>query len=324
MRVMPMAMRAVAVLLMLAPTVALAQTDFPNRPLRLLVGFPPGGSTDVLSRTLANEARKALGQDVIIVNKPGASGALAIVDLVTSPADGYTIAMTPSSTLTLAHEFQQIRPDLLEYTDALLTVGRQRIGIAVKAESDIKTFKDLVERARKEPGKVSLGIPGAGTMTDLISRAVFKEAGAEVNIVPFNGDASVATAMLGDHVTAGAMSAGGWNPQIAGGKMRLLASMEQERAEIAPDVPTMIELGYPLKGDAIQYLLAPKNLPPAIRQKLTDIFAEATKSAAFIDIAKQNALYDARLITGTDLDAYLLKDRANNAMLVEKLGLKKK
>ncbi len=318
------AARAVVALLLFAPGAALAQADFPNRPLRLLVGFPPGGSTDVLSRVLAQEARKALGQEVIIVNKPGASGALAIVDVVASPADGYTIALTPSSTLTLAHEFQQIRPDLLEQTDALLTVGRQRIGIAVKAESDIKTLKDLIERARKEPGKVSLGIPGAGTMTDLISRAVFKEAGVDVNIVPFNGDAPVATAMLGDHVTAGAMSAGGWNPQIAGGKMRLLASLEQERAEIAPDVPTVIEIGYPLKGDAIQYLLGPKGLPPEVRKKLTDIFVEATKSPAFIDIAKQNALYDPRSITGAALDAYLLKDRTTNAALVEKLGLKKK
>ena len=136
------AARAVVALLLFAPGAALAQADFPNRPLRLLVGFPPGGSTDVLSRVLAQEARKALGQEVIIVNKPGASGALAIVDVVASPADGYTIALTPSSTLTLAHEFQQIRPDLLEQTDALLTVGRQRIGIAVKAESDIKTLKD--------------------------------------------------------------------------------------------------------------------------------------------------------------------------------------
>ena len=226
--------------------------------------------------------------------------------------------------MTLAHEFQSIRSDLLENTDAILSVGRQRIGIAIKTDSDIKTFKDFIERARKEPGKLSLGIPGTGTMTDVISRAVFREAGVDVNIVPFNGDAPVATAILGGHVTVGAFSAGGWNPQVQGGTMRLLVSMEQERADLAPEVPTLIELGYPLKGDAIQHLYAPKGLPPAIRKKLIDVFTEASLTKNFIDIAKQNALYDPKITTGEALDAYLLKDRATNKALIEKLGLGKK
>jgi tripartite-type tricarboxylate transporter receptor subunit TctC len=308
----------------LGSSLAAAQSDYPYRQIRLMVGFPPGGSTDVLSRTLAQEARKALGQEIVVINKPGASGALAVTDVATSSADGYTIGVTPSSSMTLAHEFQSIRPDLLESTDAIVSVGRQRIGIAVKADSDIKTFKDFIERARKEPGKLSLGIPGTGTMTDLIARAVFREAGVDVNIVPFNGDAPVATAMLGGHVTAGAMSAGGWNPQIQAGTMRLLVSMEQERAEIAPDVPTLIELGYPLKGDAIQHLYGTKGLPPAVRKRLIEVFTEASLAQNFIDIAKQNALYDPRIMAGEALDAYLLKDRATNKALVDKLGLGKK
>jgi tripartite-type tricarboxylate transporter receptor subunit TctC len=161
-------------------------------------------------------------------------------------------------------------------------------------------------------------------MTDLISRAVFLEAGVDVNVVPFNGDAPVIAAVLGDHVSAGSLSAGGWNPQIAAGKMRLLVSQEQERAEIAPDVPTLIELGYQYKGDSLQFMYGPKGLPPAIRKKLIDVFTEASRSKTYIDIAKQNALYDPQLIVAGELDAYLLKDRANNKALVQKLGLGKK
>jgi tripartite-type tricarboxylate transporter receptor subunit TctC len=314
--------RAAVLALLLMPSLAIAQ-DYPNKQIRLMVGFPPGGSTDVLSRTLAQEARKALGQEIVVINKPGASGALAVTDVANSPADGYTIGVTPSSSMTLAHEFQSIRADLLESTDAIVSVGRQRIGIAVKADSDIATFKDFIERARKEPGKLSLGIPGVGTMTDLISRAVFREAGVDVNIVPFNGDAPVATAILGGHVTAGAFSAGGWNPHLQGKTMRLVASMEQERAELAPDVPTLIEIGYPLKGDAIQHLFAPKGLPPAVRQKLIAVFSDAVRSGAYVGVAKQNALYDPKMTTGEALDAYLLKDRATNKDLVRKLGLGK-
>ena len=205
----------------------------------------------------------------------------------------------------------------------MITVGSQRTGMAVKADSDIKNFNDLVERARKEPGKISLGIPGTGTMSDLMSRELFRLAGVDVNVVPFNGDAPVATAILGGHVSAGSFSAGGWNPLIQAGNMRLIASMEQERAEIAPDVATLIELGYPIKGGTIQYMYAPKGLPPAIRQKLIDVFTDASRSKIYIDIAKQNALYDDKLIAGDALDAYLVADRAKNAALVEKLGMKK-
>ena len=92
--------RIVVGILALTPALAFAQSDYPNHPLRLLVGFPPGGSTDVLSRTLAQEARKALGQEIVVINKPGASGALSVIEVVGSPADGYTIGVTPSSTVT--------------------------------------------------------------------------------------------------------------------------------------------------------------------------------------------------------------------------------
>ncbi|MGZ5836504.1 MAG: Bug family tripartite tricarboxylate transporter substrate binding protein [Xanthobacteraceae bacterium] len=302
---------------------ASAQSDFPNHPIRLFVGFPPGGSTDVLSRTLAQEARQALGQEVVVINKPGATGALAAIEVANSPADGYTIGVTPSSTMTLAHQLQSIRADLLESTSALISVGSQRTGMAVKTDSDIASFKDLIERARKEPGKISIGVPGSGTMSDLMCRSLFREAGVDINIVPFNGDAPVATAVLGGHVSAGSFSAGGWNPLIAAGKMRLIASMEQERAEIAPDVPTLIEQGYSIKGGTIQYMFAPKGLPPAVFGRLFDVFYKASKSPVYVEIAKQNALYDDRLIAGGPLDTYLLNDRNKDAALVEKLGLKK-
>jgi tripartite-type tricarboxylate transporter receptor subunit TctC len=156
-----------------------------------------------------------------------------------------------------------------------------------------------------------------------MARALFRDLGADINVVPFNGDAPVATAILGGHVSAGSFSAGGWNPLVAAGTMRLIASLEEDRAEIAPDVPTLIELGYPFKGGTIQYMFAPKGLPPALRQKLIEVFAKAATSVSYVDIAKQNALYDDKLITGEMLDDYLRQDRAANKALVDQLGMKK-
>lgn len=301
-----------------------AQADFPSRPIRLLVGFPPGGSTDVLARALAHEGRKLLGQEIVVVNKPGATGVISANEVAAANPDGYTIGISPSTTFTLAHLFQNIRPDLLESTAALALVGRQRIGIVGKGDSPQRTLKEFIEKARKNPGKLAIGIPGTGTKVELITRAIIMQEGVDVSIVPFQGDAPVATAILGGHVAAGSFAAGGWTPHVRAGSMRLLASMEDERAEAAPEVPTLMELGYPLTGAAIQYVYAPKGMPASVTKRLTDAVAEAARSPVYIDVATKNGLYDKNPIVGESLDRYLLKDRAAIAELVDKLGLKKK
>ncbi|MFM9967793.1 MAG: Bug family tripartite tricarboxylate transporter substrate binding protein [Burkholderiales bacterium] len=313
----------ISAMALLLPCGVHAQSDFPVKNIRLLVGFPPGGSTDVLARLLAADAGKRLGQDILVVNRPGVTGALAVGDVVASPADGYTLGVTPSTVLTLTHLYQNIRPDLLENSGALLMVGRQRVGIAAKADSEIRTFRQFVEAARRAPGKLSVGIPGTGTLTELITRAVFAQEKLDVNIVPFQGDAPIITAIMGNHVTAGSFSAGGWAQQVRAGSMRLLASLEGERSEVAPDVPTLLELGYELKGNAIQYMFAPKGLPPAVRSRLIDAFRQASRTPTFIEVATKNALYDANAMAGDDLDQYLLKDRAGLVALAERLGVKK-
>ena len=321
--VVPIAFTALLPAAFEAIPLAIAQTEFPARQIRLLVGFPPGGSTDVLARVLAQESRAALGQDMIVINKPGATGSLAVIEVVAAAADGYTIGISPSSTFTLAHQFQSIRPDLLESTEALIVAGRQRIGMATKSDSPFRSLADLIAAARREPGKLAIGIPGAGTTVDLLSRAVFRQAGVDVSLVPFQGDGPIVAAILGGHVIAASFAAGGWSPQIQAGAMRLLASMEGERAEAAPAVPTLIELGYPLKGAAIQYVYAPKGLPAAVRRRLIDVLLAASRTPSYVEVAKRNSLYDVNATTGEALDRYLLNDRADIGELVAKLGMKR-
>ena len=304
----------------LAASLAAAQ-EFPSKPIRLLVGFPPGGSTDVLARVLAQEARKTLGQEIIVVNRPGASGVIAINEVAAATPDGYTLSISPSSAFTLAHHFMAIRPDLLEATTALMLVGRQRIGIVTHSDAPQRTLKDFVENARKNPGKVSVGIPGLGTKVEVITRAIAMHEKIDVNVVAFQGDAGVMTNLLGGHVAAGSFAVGGWASHVRSGTMRLLASFEDDRFDVAPGVPTLVELGYPLTGATIQHLYGPKGLPPAIARRLVVAFGEALRSPAYIDIATQNGLYDKNPLLGEALDSFLLKDRAENTALVEKLGL---
>ena len=314
-----------AVAVTLASSLAAAQ-EFPSKPIRLLVGFPPGGSTDVLSRALAQEGRKPLGQEIVVVNRPGASGVIAANEVAAANPDGHTIGVSPSTAFTLGHLFMDIRTDLLEATGALMLVGRQRIGIVTQGDSPYRSLKELMDSARKNPGKVTVGIPGLGTKVELITRAFALHDKVELNIVSFQGDAGVMTSLLGGHIAAGSFSVGGWANHVRSGTMRLLASFEDDRFDVAPGVPTLLELGYPLTGATIQYMYGPKNLPPAVARRLIAAFTEASRSPVFIEVATQNGLYDKNPIVGEALDAYLLKDRAGNAEMVEKLGigLKKK
>ena len=312
-----------ALALTLTASLAAAQSDFPTRPLRLLVGFPPGGATDVLARALSHEARIPLGQEVLVVNKPGASGAIATNEVTGAQPDGYTIGLAPSSAFTLAFHFMDIRPDFLDITDALLMVARQRVGMVVKGDNPNKTLKDLVEFARKNPGKVSVGVPGVGTSVEVFTRAILRHAKVDAIVVPFKGDAGVITALLGGQIVAGSFSAGGWAQQVQAGAMRLVASFEHDRFGVAPEVPTLEEMGYGLTGTNIQFIYGPKGLPPAVAKRLIGVFTQAIHARTYVEIATKNGLYDKNALVGDELTAYLLKDRATNSVLVEKLGLKK-
>lgn len=304
--------------------VAAAQADFPSRPIRVMVGFAPGGSTDVLARALGQESRKSLGQELIIVNKPGATGVISANDVASASPDGYTIGVSPSTTFTLTHFVQDVRADLLESTSALVSIGRQRIGVLVKGDSPQRTLKEFIEHARRNPGRVAIGLPGAGTKVEMIMKAIGAQETLDMSFVPFQGDAPVSTAILGGHVTAGAFSAGAWGAHVRAGTMRLLASMEEERIDYAPEVPTLIELGYPYSGSTIVYAYGPKGVPAAVARRLIEAFAEASRSATYVEIVSKNGLDNRNQLAGEALERHLISDRANIGAMVDKLGLRKK
>ena len=309
--------------LTLSSTLATAQSGFPDRPIRLLVGFPPGGSTDILARALANEARSILNQEVVVVNRAGASGAISVSEVAAAKPDGHTIGINPSTAFTLGFHFMDIRPDFIDVIEPLMMAARQRVGLVVRSDSPHKTLKDLMEFGKRNPGKVSIGVPGVGTSVEVFTRAILHNAKIEAIVVPFKGDAEVNTALVGGQIVAGGYAAGGWAQQVQNGGMRLIASFEADRFDVAPDVPTLEEMGYGMAGKNIQFIYGPKGLPPAVAQRLISVFTQASRSPRYIDIATKNGLYDKTPLVGAELTAVLVKDRASNAELVEKLGMKK-
>ena len=299
-----------------------AQSD-PSRPIRMIVGFPPGGATDILARALAQEARVPLGQEMIIINRPGANGSIAIGEVIAAKPDGLTLGFAPTSAFTLAFHFTDIRPDLLDNIDALVMAGRQRVGMVVKGDSPHRTLKDLIEFARSNPGKVPVGVSGVGSSVDVFTRTILQRAQVDGIIVPFKGDADVTTALLGGQVTAGSYAAGGFARHVQAGALRLIASFQDERLAMAPEVPTLEEMGYGLTGTNIQFIYGPKGLPAATSRRLTAVLQDAMRTPMYVDIATRNDLYEKNALVGDALTAFLKKDRVTNSELVEKLGLKK-
>ena len=319
---MPRLLAASMILLAGISASSLAQ-DYPTKALQIVVGYPAGGGTDVLARVLAQEVRASLGREVLVVNKPGASGTLAITTVATASPDGYTLGVTPNSSTTSAHFVQNIASDLLERTTALVAVGRLKGGLLTRSDNPMRSVKDMIEHARRNPGKVSIGVPGAGSKSSLVFQALGLHENVELNVVPFAGEAPALTALLGDHITAVAISSSTWERQFAAGTVRIIASTDESRLKIDPSVPTLIEQGFPQSASSIFYLFGPRGLPSAVSRRLIDAFAAATRTDAYHAMAAKNAIEIGDPISAETLERFLLEDRAKTGKMVERLNIKK-
>ncbi len=304
------------------PPFAPAQSDYPSRQVEVLVGFPAGGGTDGLARVLAEEARKSLGRDVIVVNRPGASGANAVVNISQAKPDGYTVGVTTSSSVTIAPLTLNVPADLLERTSALLAVGRLRNGFLVKSDSPFHSMKEIIEFARANPGKVTIGVQGMGSSGAIALQGTAYQEKVQFTIVPYTGEAPALAAVLGNHITAATSTSGGWAGHVEAGTLRLIASMDEDRFDSVPNAPTMVELGYP-NSSLIFFLAAPRGLPQPIAKRLTDAFADAMRSQSYLSFVTKNGMALKRPLVGEAVQRYLEQDRATMASIVAKLGLRK-
>ncbi|MBI4294491.1 MAG: tripartite tricarboxylate transporter substrate binding protein [Betaproteobacteria bacterium] len=302
---------------------AWAQSDYPTRPISVSVGYPAGGGTDLLTRLLAAEVGKMVGREVIVVNQPGASGTVAMSALAAAKPDGYTLGVTASSSLTIAPFTLDSPPDLLERITTLAAVGRLRNGFLVKSASPFKDIKEVIEFARKNPGKVSIGVQGMGSSGALALGATGIQENINWTLVPFKGEAPALSAVLGGHITAATSTSGAWARFVEAGTLRLIASMDAERFDSVPNAPTMVEQGYP-NSSLIFVLAGPKGLPPAVIKRITDAFTEAMHARAYVEFTTKNGMLMKKPLTGEALKRYLMDDRATMGAIAAKMGLNKK
>lgn len=303
---------------------AMAQGEFPTKVIQVVVGFAAGGSTDVVARVLAAEVKKLRGWEVIVLNRPGASGVLGAVSVVSAAPDGYTLGLATSNSFTTAPYFQDVPADLLDRTAALVATGRVTNALVIKADSPYRTLKDLIEHARQNPGQVSIALAGAGTNSGLVVQLLALQEKVEFTLVPFTGEALSANALLGGHVAAAALSTPVWGKYVEAKNMRILSSMYEERYEAAPDAPTLMEQGYPYSAAFTYCVFGPRGLPPALAKRLADAFGEAARTPAYLEMAKKTAIDMKKLPVGEALQRFLVEEYVRTGAMVEKLGIKKK
>lgn len=282
MKISPKFLAAAGALALATPALA----EYPERPVTLLIPFSPGGGSDTGARTYEPYLEQCLGQDVVIVNKPGAGGELGFAELAQAEPDGYLIGYLNMPNMATG----AITKDAPWTIDSFEYVGNvigSRVTLSVPNDSPIQNLDELVAMG-KEQGPLALSVSGIGGDDHLMALRFSKLAGFDFNVIPFGDGASSRAALMGGHVQVGSMS----NSEAAlyQDAFRTLGVMDNERSSFLPDVPTFAEQGYDIVGGSTQVIGAPAGTPEEVVQKWSDCLGQVVNDPAFLEDAKTRAL----------------------------------
>ena len=300
---------------------ALAQ-EFPTKPVTLVVPWPAGGPTDVAVRAVADSAQKHLGQPIIIENKGGGGGTVGIAVMAASAKpDGYTIGQIAVTVFRLP--FMQKTSWTHEDFSYIVHLTGYVFGMSSNASAPFTNWKELVEYAKANPGKVTYGTPGAGTSLHLGVEQVAEKAGIKLTHVPFKGTAEVIAALAGGHVMLGAGSIGGVRPLVEAGKARYLNVWTAEPRKAFPGVPTLLELGYGLVVESPWGIAGPKGMDPKVVAKLHDAFKKAIEDPTVLEALDRYEMKPNYKSTADYVVAVKEQVKIEQA-LIERLGMGRK
>lgn len=262
-------------------------TEYPSKPINVLIGFGAGGSTDVTMRMISDLASKILGQPLICENKVGASSKIELAALAKAEPDGYTIGTFSMGVATREPHMTPVHFDTLRDFSPIMQYTDYPFAISVLADSPWKTLKELVAAMKENPGKFVVANSGTYSGGDLAWRVIAKQEGIDIKQIPYAGGGSQAVlALLGGHIQA--VGCGGEaNPQVRAGKVRHLAFLGDSRVAEFPEVRTLKELGYPFVNVSGVAIAGPKGLPKPILKKLEHALTDASKDPKFQDVLKK-------------------------------------
>lgn len=299
---------------------AAAQERFPNRPITIQIGFPPGGATDVQMRSFADAATRHMGQTVLIENRPGAGSTLPAANIARARPDGYTIGQMTLPALRLPH-MQRMPYDVAKDFTPIIHLTGYLFAVTVRTESPYRTWQDLVADAKRRPGALRIGNTGANgtphlTMVDLAARE-----GVEVVHVPFRGEGDLVPQLLGGHIEAGATGSG-VGQLVDEGKLRFLNVWSRERSPRWPSVPTLLELGYQGMVVTSPYgLVGPPGLPADILRTLHDGFRAALNDPAHVATLRRLDM-PLEYLDSAAYGRFMLETFEQERQRVDRLGLR--
>ena len=316
-------MRILAAALLLALAAGRVQAQeppFPQKaPIEITVLFPAGSSADVTARMLADGMSKALGQRVLVVDRPGAGGAIGYKYVAAQKPDGYSLVWNSNSISTTYYSGQL--PFDYRAFDAVARVLSESPVLAVRADARWKTLKELLAEARARPKAISIGHSGVGSHTHISLAALLNAAGAEATEVPF-GAAQVVPSLLGGHVDAILQLPAALSGPIRQGQVRLLAALTQERDPALPDVPTAREQGFDVALEAWRGIAVPKGTPFEAIRELEQAIRTVTQSPEFAKGAENLGVRPA-FLPATEFSEQIAREDEALARLMALIGLKK-
>jgi tripartite-type tricarboxylate transporter receptor subunit TctC len=313
-------MKRFLLLALLTFTAHAQEPPFPQRgPLEITVLFPAGSSADITARMLAEGMTRHLGQRVLVVNRPGAGGAIGYKYVAAQKPDGYSMVWNSNSISTTFHS-GQLNFDYQAF-DAVARVLAESVVVAVRSDAPWRTLTDLVADAKAKPKEISVGHSGIGSHTHISLAALVRAAGVEVNEVPFAA-AQVVPSLVGGHVNAVVQFPGALAAPMKQGQLRLLVALTQSRDPAWPEVPTARELGFEVALDAWRGIAVPRGTPRQVITALESAIRRTVESSEFLR-GSENLGVRPAFLPAEEFSALVAKEDAELSRLMQTIGLKK-
>lgn len=309
---------ALGAALLAAPAVH-AQARFPNRPIRMIIPFAPGGGTDVQMRALCQAASQHLGQPIVIENRSGSSAILGAMALANDrAADGHLLSQMPSNVFSYPLTTRNAPYDPLRDFTYVAQLTGYVFGIAVRADSPFRTLPELMAHAKAKPGEISYAHTSVGGAPHITTERIAEHYGAQLTAVPFRGGTESPTAVLSGTVTA--MVGSGWTEFTRQGQMRALCCWGPRRLASLPDVPTLRDLGVDIVQTGSYGFAGPKGLPTEVVATLNDAFRKALTDPGHLAVLAA-AEMEVEYLGPDEYAASVARNLEMNRMVLGRLGL---
>jgi tripartite-type tricarboxylate transporter receptor subunit TctC len=311
------------VLLLLLGLALPAAAQYPNRPVTLLTGYPAGGLVDIVARMIAESMKPRFPHGLVVVNRPGAAGSVAVGELVRSAPDGYTFILTPHSALVIAAQINDLPYKTPDDYDPFINLVAYYPLIAVRAESKYRTISELLSDAKDHPGLIRVGSPGEGTSSHLNLEELMHHAGVKMVHVPYAGWAQSSVSVLGGHIEAVVAQPGELKPMVEGRRMRALVNFTPRRHPAFAEVPTAKELGWEVSNGIWYLLMLPKGTPAPVVRYLHDAAKVAIEEPKFAETMNGRGI-DVDYRAGDTLRADLWREYKLHTPILRRMGMMKK